>query len=114
MKRKHAGVTRFIGPTAHLGAGSTEFFRKRFPVVSRAGGLPFGVSFGLFGNAVLLPATKLTPPAHEFPMSSQVRGLVSHYVYAATAEGVCELIEGVERTIAPPQLRTNPELRRVS
>jgi uncharacterized membrane protein YagU involved in acid resistance len=87
--------------------------RRRVPAASWGAGLPFGVAFGLMGPAVLLPAMGLTPPATKFPASEHIRGLVSHYAYAATAEGVCELCEKIERSVSGEQL-TNAELRSVS
>jgi len=94
--------------------GVYGILRRRSPSVSVIAGLPFGVSFGVLGNAVLLPAAKLTPPAHRFPLSSPRRGIASHWGYAATAEGVCRLLEFIESRIAAPEPRTNAELRRVS
>jgi hypothetical protein len=88
--------------------------RRRFPGMARAGGLPFGVSLGLFGNALLLPAAGLTPPAFEFPLSSHVRGTLSHYAYGATVEGACRVLELLEGRIVKRRPRTNTVLRRVS
>src|SRR4051812_7657160 len=69
--------------------------RNQIPASSKAAGLPFGVALGLIGPAVLLPAFDLTPPATEFPASSHLRGLASHYAYAATVEGVCAALEAI-------------------
>ena len=94
--------------------GVYGILRHRVPALSRGAGLPFGVAFGLFGPAVVLPLTGLTPPAHQFPISAHGRGLVSHYAYAATVEGVCRACEAIDRAVTRKPERTKPELRRVS
>ena len=88
--------------------------RKKYPDIAKAAGLPFGIGLALLGSAVLLPAFKLTPPAHKLPLSAHVGGLISHYAYAATAEGVCELCEAIERAVTEKSPRTKPELRQVA
>ena len=108
-----------MGKFVHWGYGTFwgavyGVLRNRVPVVSWGAGLPFGVSFALFGQAVMLPMTELTPPAHYFPLSAHLRGLTAHYAYAATAEAVCSLAESVEKAVNPEAARTNPDLRRVS
>jgi len=97
-----------------LWGGIYAVLRKQFPAASFAGGLPFGVAFGVFGDAVLLPLAQLTPPATEYPVSTVVRDLAAHYAYAATVEGTCRLCEAVERAIVKHPQRTNAELRKVS
>jgi hypothetical protein len=44
--------------------------RDQIPATSKGAGVPFGIGFGLFGSAVLLPTLDLTPAATEFPVSS--------------------------------------------
>jgi uncharacterized membrane protein YagU involved in acid resistance len=88
--------------------------RRRIPTITRGAALPFGVGFGLFGPAILLPLMDLTPPPTEFPITSHARNLLSHYAYAATVEGVCRLCEKVDQKVAGEHPRTKPELRRVS
>src|SRR6516164_6473863 len=61
----------------------------KIPAASKGAGVPFGIGFGLFGSAVLLPTFDLTPAAIEFPVSSHLVGLAAHCTYAATVEGVC-------------------------
>jgi uncharacterized membrane protein YagU involved in acid resistance len=86
--------------------------RRRLPAISWAAGLPFGVAFGLFGPAVMLPVMGLTPPPTEFSAAEHARGLTAHYAYAATVEGVCQLCDIVDRKVGGQH--TNAELRRVS
>src|SRR5579883_333452 len=74
--------------------------RKEFPQVAKAGGLPFGVGLALLGPAVLLPLFNLSPGAHRLPLSAHARGLVSHYAYAAAVQGVCEIGDALEESVA--------------
>jgi uncharacterized membrane protein YagU involved in acid resistance len=94
--------------------GVYGLLRKRVSLTAWGVGLPFGIGFSLIGPAVMLPALDLTPPATRFPLSAHARGLISHYAYAATVEGVCRLCENVEEKITVGEPRTNVELRRVS
>jgi uncharacterized membrane protein YagU involved in acid resistance len=94
--------------------GVYGILRRRVPTMATGAGLPFGVAFGFLGPAVMLPAMGLTPPATEFPISTHARALVSHYAYAATVEGVCELCDKIERMIGTQDRRTNPYLREAS
>jgi uncharacterized membrane protein YagU involved in acid resistance len=108
-----------LGQAIHWGYGTFwgavyGVLRKRYRPSAWAAGLPFGVGFSLFGNALMLPWMKLTPPARKFPASSQVRGIVSHYAYAATVDCVIKTMETVEDKVSPQPKRTNADLRRVS
>src|SRR6185295_11659665 len=94
--------------------GVYGLLRKRAPVSSWGMGLPYGISFALFGEALMLPLMGLTPPASKFPASAHARGLVSHYAYAATVEGVCKLSDKIEEKATGVPKRTKGELRRVS
>ncbi|HEY2379887.1 MAG TPA: DUF1440 domain-containing protein [Terriglobia bacterium] len=88
--------------------------RNEFPVMAKAGGLPFGIGLSLLGWTVLLPMFNLTPPPQKLPVSTHAQGLVSHYAYAAAVEGVCRLCNTVEQAATGAPQRTKPELRRVS
>jgi len=88
--------------------------RNQYPGVAKFAGLPFGVGLSLLGWTALLPLFNLSPPPHKLPVSTHVNGLVSHYAYAATVEGVCELCEVVDRQVLETPQRTSRELRRVS
>jgi uncharacterized membrane protein YagU involved in acid resistance len=88
--------------------------RRELPAISKAAGLPFGMGLTVLGSAVLLPAAKLAPTPEKLPLSSHVRGIVSHAAYAATVEGVCELLDSIDRASEQIPQRTNAELRRVS
>jgi uncharacterized membrane protein YagU involved in acid resistance len=88
--------------------------RRRFPQISWAGGLPFGVGLGLVGNGVLLPLMDLTPPAHHFPISAHARSILSHYAYGTAVEGVCLACDEIEHAVSRQPLRTKAELRQTS
>jgi len=108
-----------LGQVVHWSYGITwgaiyGILRKRFPVMARGAGLPFGVSFSLLGEGVLLPMMGLTPPAAKFPASVHVRDTASHYAYAATVEGICLLCEKVEEKLREKEEFTNDELRHAS
>jgi uncharacterized membrane protein YagU involved in acid resistance len=94
-----------LGQAVHWGYGITwgaiyGIMRTQLPMTSKLAGLPFGVAFGFLGSGVLLPLFKLTPPATEFPVSSHLNGLVSHYAYTATVEGVCTGLEAIDHAVA--------------
>jgi hypothetical protein len=44
---------------------------------------------------VLMFALNLTPPPQDFPIEAHIRGLVAYIVYAATTEGVIQLLDAV-------------------
>jgi putative membrane protein len=89
-------------------------FRRRFRNISRAFGLPFGLSLATFGDALMLPAMGLSEWPQKYPLSTHLLAGISHYAYAASAEGVCEAMDAVDRRFMRHPGKTNPELRRVS
>ena len=107
------------GQAVHWGYGAFwggvyGLLRRHVPMTAWAARLPFGVAFGVFGPVIMLPAMGLTPPTTKFPASAHVRGFVSHYAYAATVEGVCQLCEKIDEAVSTREPRTKPELRQVS
>jgi uncharacterized membrane protein YagU involved in acid resistance len=114
------GETRTkLGQAVQLGYGISwgaiyGVMRNRYPAIATAGGLPFGAGLSLLGWTVLLPMFNLTPAPHKLPASTHLTGLVSHYAYAATVEGTCELCEVIDRKVTTEPARTKTELRRVS
>jgi uncharacterized membrane protein YagU involved in acid resistance len=114
------GETRTkLGRAVQLGYGISwgaiyGVMRNRYPAIAAAGGLPFGVGLSSLGWTVLLPMFNLTPAPYKLPVSTHVSGLVSHYAYAATVEGTCELCEAIDRAATTEPARTKTELRRVS
>ena len=90
--------------------------RDRFPAMSAAGGLPFGVALDVLGEGMLLPAFRLSPPATQFPVSTHLRDVTAHYAYAATTECVCATLTAVSAALSRTERgsRTKRELREVS
>jgi hypothetical protein len=108
-----------LGQAVHWCYGLTwgtiyGLMRHRVPIASKAAGLPFGVAFGFFGPGFLLPMFNLTPSAKEFPASAHIRGLLSHYAYTATVEGVCAGLEAIDRAVTRTPQRTKTEFREVA
>lgn len=69
--------------------------RKKYPVLSKFGGAPFGVLFFLVGDELVNTAFKITPPPQKFPVEAHVRGLAGHLVFMAAAEGTSKLLHKV-------------------
>jgi putative membrane protein len=110
-----------LGNAVHWGYGI--FFgslygvlRNRLPAMSTGAGLPFGVALDVFGEGMLLPIFKLSPPATQFPVSTHLRDMTAHYAYTATAECVCATLSAVTEPKRRTErgLRTKRELREVS
>lgn len=90
-----------LGEAAHWGYGLAwggvyGAVRNRVPGFSKAGSLPFGITFWFVGDEALNAVFKLTPPPQEFPIDAHLRGLVAHLVYAATADGVYRTLRKIE------------------
>jgi uncharacterized membrane protein YagU involved in acid resistance len=71
--------------------------RRRWPVLSYAFGLPFGVGFFLVGDELMNAVMGLTAPPKAYPLAAHARGLVSHVAYAAAADLTCRAGERVAR-----------------
>lgn len=56
------------------------------PEVKAGAGLPFGVAVWLAADEGILPATGLSKPPTEYPLSIHVYSLSSHLVYGLTTE----------------------------
>jgi uncharacterized membrane protein YagU involved in acid resistance len=69
--------------------------RKKYPFLSKFGGLPFGVLFFLIGDELVNTAFKITPPPQKFPVDAHVRGLAGHLAFTAAAEGTSKLLHKV-------------------
>lgn len=61
-------------------------------VVSRLGGVPFGMAVWLLAEEVALPALHLTAGPKEVPLKKHATGLATHFAYGATADGVRRLL----------------------
>jgi len=91
--RPSDGTVSKLAPAVHWAYGATwgalyGLAHDRAPALSAAGGAPFGATFWLVGDEGLPTALGFAPPPQAFPVTSHVRGLVAHLVYAAAADGV--------------------------
>jgi uncharacterized membrane protein YagU involved in acid resistance len=66
--------------------------RKKYPVISKFAGAPFGALFFLIGDELINTAFKITPPPQKFPADAHVRGLAGHLAFTAAAEGTSKLL----------------------
>ena len=56
------------------------------PEVTMGAGLPFGAAFWLVADETAVPLLGLSKGPTEYPLSTHVYALASHFVYGATAE----------------------------
>lgn len=61
-------------------------------VVSRLGGVPFGMAVWLLAEEIALPALHLSDGPKEVPLTKHATGLATHFAYGATADGVRRLL----------------------
>ena len=61
-------------------------------VVSKLGGVPFGMAVWLLAEEIALPALHLREGPKEVPLKKHATGLASHFAYGATADGVRRLL----------------------
>ena len=95
-EKKAAGpVVHYIFGTAIGGAYGLA--AELAPKASAAAGLPFGAAVWLGADEIALPLLGLTPPAKEFPISTQAYALTSHLVYGAVTDGVRRLVRKLWR-----------------
>lgn len=60
---------------------------RLLPQTGRLFGLGFGLGLFLFGDVLLLPTLRLTPPAHKLPLPAHLSAAAAHLAYGSTAEG---------------------------
>lgn len=65
------------------------------PLLTRDGGIGFGTAVWLLADEVTVPATGLSSPPWEHPLSTHAYTLSSHLVYGATTE----LVRGIVRRL---------------
>jgi hypothetical protein len=63
------------------------------PIVKLGGGTVYGSAVWLGGDEIALPLLGLAKPPNQYPVSSHVYALVSHWVYGVTLEGVRRTIQ---------------------
>jgi len=61
-------------------------------VVSRFGGLPFGMALWILADELALPAFQLGDAPKDKPLKQHATGLATHFVYGATTDGVRRLL----------------------
>jgi putative membrane protein len=61
-------------------------------VVSRLGGVPFGMAVWLLADEIALPAFRLAGKPQEVPVKKHATALAEHFVYGATTDGVRRLL----------------------
>jgi putative membrane protein len=62
------------------------------PAAKRAWGLPFGAALWLGADEIAVPATGLSGPPTDSPVSTHASALAAHLVYGATADAVRRLV----------------------
>jgi hypothetical protein len=72
--------------------------RRRWPLVARAAGLPFGAGFFLAIDEGVNTALGFTPGPRASPWQTHARGLVGHLVFGFTVEVV---LRGLDRAMSP-------------
>lgn len=87
-----------LGGRIHWGYGIGwgalyALLRNRFPAMSSAAGLAFGLALWFVGDEVVVPALRLSPPPTRYPLNTHVRALAAHLVYGAGVEGGYSLLE---------------------
>lgn len=64
----------------------------RIPYAGRLFGLGFGLGLFLFGDEVLVPALRLSPPPNKVPLPAHLSALAAHLVYGSAAESSYRLL----------------------
>jgi uncharacterized membrane protein YagU involved in acid resistance len=77
---------RFHRAFGFLGGVQYLALRKRMPVLSRAGGVVFGLVFFLVVDEFIIYLLKLSPGPTKFSWKVHARGAVSHLAYGIAAE----------------------------
>ena len=94
------GEKQTAGQVVHYGFGTTMgalygAAAELLPGVTAGAGLGFGTLLFLGADEVAVPATGLSEPPAEVPLSKHAYGLVSHLVYGLTADLVRRGVRGV-------------------
>ena len=93
-----AGQENVAGQSVHYAFGTLmgglygAVAEMRPEVVSKLGGVPFGMAVWLLAEEIALPALHLREGPKEVPLKQHATGLASHFAYGATADGVRRLL----------------------
>jgi hypothetical protein len=84
---------RIAGPTVHYAFGTSVgglygAVAELAPETTAGAGLPFGAAFWLLADETAVPLLGLSKGPTEYPLSTHVYALASHFVYGLTAEAV--------------------------
>jgi putative membrane protein len=84
---------KWAGPAVHYAFGTAVgglygAAAELAPDVTAGVGLPFGAAFWLVADETALPLLGLSKGPTEYPASTHVYALASHFVYGLTAEAV--------------------------
>ena len=84
---------RIAGPAVHYAFGTSVgglygAVAELAPEVSAGVGLPFGAAFWLVADETAVPLLGLSKAPTEYPLSTHVYALASHFVYGLTTEVV--------------------------
>ena len=87
------GEKDVAGPAVHyvMGAGSAAIYgvlAEFAPGVTAGAGVPFGTAVWLVADEAAVPALGLSKGPTEYPLSTHVYSLASHFVYGLTTEFV--------------------------
>lgn len=91
-KRERKRARLAFGIVYGLGWGMIHGgLRKRFPVLSRWGGLPFAVPFFFACDGLIAPSLKVSPGLRSIPWQPSAKELGNHIAWTATAEAIQRL-----------------------
>jgi hypothetical protein len=93
------GEKKLAGPAVHYALGTSVgglygAAAELAPEVTAGAGLPFGAAFWLVADETAVPLLGLSKRPTEYPLSTHVYALASHFVYGLTAEVVRRAVRG--------------------
>lgn len=74
--------------------------RKKFPSLSRWGGLPFSIPFFFACDGMIAPALGVSPKLNRIPWQPSVKEMGNHIAWTAVAEFIHQMADGVRRRSA--------------
>jgi putative membrane protein len=82
---------KVAGPAVHYGFGAGVggvygALAEMAPLVTRGGGMPFGVAVWLGAHVITVPALGFSKPVTESPLPVEAGELAAHVVYGAVVE----------------------------
>ena len=74
--------------------------RKKFPRLSRWGGLPFAIPFFFACDGMIAPTLGVSPKLNRIPWQPSVKEMGNHIAWTAVAEFMHQMANGVRRRSA--------------